>query len=85
MFPNKLASKVPNNIPKNPPFCYFVSLSIALVIPFNKILESSRARTIFILLFISYLKSLKLLFQTKTVSFDFYELMRTCDLVSNFP
>ena len=42
-FPNKLASKVPNNILKNPPFCSFVSFFIVLVTPSNKILESSRA------------------------------------------
>ena len=42
-FSNKLAPKVPNNILKNPPFCYFVSFFIALVTPFSNILESSRA------------------------------------------
>ena len=53
MFPIQLAPKVPHNIPKNPPFCSFVSFSIVLVIPFMKILESLIARTIFIISFIS--------------------------------
>ena len=30
-FPNKLAPNVPNNMPRNPPFCYFASLLIALL------------------------------------------------------
>ena len=38
MFPNRLATKLSNNIPKNSPFCSFVSFSVALVMPFNKIL-----------------------------------------------
>ena len=42
-FPNTLAPKVPNNSPKNYPFCSFVPFSIALLISFNRILESSRA------------------------------------------
>ena len=41
-FPNKLAPKVPNNMLKNHPFCFFVSFLIVLVTPFNKILESSK-------------------------------------------
>ena len=40
---NKLAPKVPSNILKNPPFCYFVSFLIIFVTPFNKIFESSKA------------------------------------------
>ena len=43
MFSNKHAPKVPNNIPKNPPFCSFVLFLIVLVTPFDKILESLRA------------------------------------------
>ena len=35
--PNKLAPKVPSNIPKNPPLCSLVSFSIVLLTPFNKI------------------------------------------------
>ena len=38
MFPNKLAPKVPNKIPENPPFCSFVSFLVVLV----NSLESSR-------------------------------------------
>ena len=59
MFPEKLAPKVPNNIPKNYRFCYFASFSIALVILFNKIFESSRAWTIFKISFISSLEIVK--------------------------
>ena len=59
MFPNKLAPKVTNNILKNPPYCSFVSFSIALVIPFNKTLESLRASTIFKILFVFWFEVLK--------------------------
>ena len=43
MFPNKLAPKVTNKIPKNPPFYSFVSFSIVSVTPLNKMLEFSRS------------------------------------------
>ena len=33
-FPNKLAPKVPNNIPINPPFCYLASSLIVSLTPF---------------------------------------------------
>ena len=33
-FPNELAAKVPNNIPRNPPFCSFASLLIVLLLHF---------------------------------------------------
>ena len=59
MFHKKLAPKVPNKIPKNPPLCSFVSFLIVLVIPFNKILESSRACTMFIMSFISLFEIIK--------------------------
>ena len=59
MFPNRLASKVPNNMLKYPPVCSFVLFSIILVTPFNKILESSRASTIFIMSFISLFEIIK--------------------------
>ena len=51
MLLNKLVPKVPNNILKNPFFP--ASFSTVLVIPFNKILEFSRAGTIFVMSFIS--------------------------------
>ena len=41
--PNKLASKVPKSIPKNPLLCSLVSVSVVLLTPFNKIAEFSRA------------------------------------------
>ena len=66
-----LAPKIPNNIPKNPPFCSFVSFSIALVMPFNKILESSRACSLKHLFL--HLKLLKLLFQNHLLSFEFLQ------------
>ena len=50
-FPNKLAPKVPNNIPRNPPFCSFVSLAHFINNP-----DSSRDLTIFMIAFISSLK-----------------------------
>ena len=51
--PNKLAPNVPSNILKNPPFCYFISFSIVLVTPFNKIPEFSNDSIIFIISFMS--------------------------------
>ena len=59
MFPNKVAPKVPDNIPKNPPFSSFVSFLIVLVTPFNKILEYSRAYPIFKMSFISSFEIIK--------------------------
>ena len=54
MFPNKLApNKAPYNIPKDPPFCHFLSFLIVLATPFNKSLESSRTWTIFIMSLVS--------------------------------
>ena len=51
--PNKLAPNVSSNILKNPPFCSLVSILIALLTPFNKIPEFSRALIIFIISFMS--------------------------------
>ena len=59
MFPYKVVPKVPSNVLKNPPFCPFVSFLIVLVTTFNKILESSRAWTIFIMSFISLFEIIK--------------------------
>ena len=58
-FPKKLAPRVPYNILKNPPFCFFVSFIIALVTPFSKIFESSSAWTTLIISFISSFDSIK--------------------------
>ena len=52
-FPNKLASNVPNNILRYPPFCYFTSFWTVSVIPFNNKPESSRGFTILITSFFS--------------------------------
>ena len=59
MFPHKLAPEVPNNIPKNYPFCPFVSFLIVLVTPFSKILESTRAYTVFKISFSSSFEIIK--------------------------
>ena len=40
-FPNKLAPKVPNNIPKNLQFCYFALCLIVSLTPFIKNPDSS--------------------------------------------
>ena len=69
MFPNKLAPKVPNTIPKNPLFYSFVSFSIVLVLSFNKILESSRAWTIFIMSFISSFQIIKVVLPEPCIFF----------------
>ena len=47
--PNKLAPKIPSNIPKTPPLCSLVSFSIVLLTPFNKIPEFSNASIILII------------------------------------
>ena len=59
MFPHKLAPEVPNNVPKNYPFCSFVSFLIVLVTPFSKILESTRAYTVFKISFSSSFEIIK--------------------------
>ena len=52
--PNKLASKVPKSILKNPPLCSLISFSLVLLTPFNKISEFSSS---LIILIISYVSS----------------------------
>ena len=55
-FPNERAPKVPNNIPRNPPFCYFASF---LIIPFTIFINNPNSlgdSAIFRLLFISSLE-----------------------------
>ena len=66
-----LAPKVPINIIKNPPFFSFVSFLITLVTYFNKILESSRAWTIFIMSFISSFEVIKVVVHEPCVFFLF--------------
>ena len=70
-FPNKLAPKVPNKIFKNPPFCSFVLFLIVLVTLFSKILESSRAGTIFIVSFISSFEIIKVVVPEPFFYFEF--------------
>ena len=72
MFPIRLAPKAPNNMPKNPPFCYFISLLIVSVTPFGKIFEFSRAWTIFITLFISLFEIIKVVVPEPFFSFFFF-------------
>ena len=55
-FPNKLASKVPNKIPENPPFCLFASYLIVSLTPFINKPDSSRDLIIFMISFISSLE-----------------------------
>ena len=69
MFPNKLAPKVPYNIPKNPPFCYFVSFLIVCVTPLSKLLEPSRASTIFVMSFISLFEIVKVVIPEPCIFF----------------
>ena len=57
IFPNNLAPKVPNNIPRNPHFCSFASfLIVSLTLFFINDSGSSRDLTIFIISFISSLE-----------------------------
>ena len=58
--------KARNNMFKIPPFYSFLSFLIVLLTPFNKIAETSRAWTIFIMSFI-----IKMLFLSRVFSFEF--------------
>ena len=58
-FPNKLAPKVPSNIPRNPSFCSFASFLIVSMTPFINKPESSRDLTIFMISSISLLEIIK--------------------------
>ena len=53
IFANKLATNVPNNLLRNPLFCFFVSFLIVSLTPSNNNTESSRDLTIFIVSSIS--------------------------------
>ena len=55
-FPNQLATKVSNNILRNPPFCYFASFFIVSLTPYLSKPDSPRDSIIFIISFISSLK-----------------------------
>ena len=55
-FRNKLALKVPNHIPRNPPFCSFVSFLIVSLTDFINKSDSSRDLIIFMISFISSLE-----------------------------
>ena len=50
---------MPFNVPMNPPLCSLVSFLTAFLTPSGKILEFSRAYTIFIMLFISLFEIIK--------------------------
>ena len=58
-YPNKLAPKLPNNIPRNIPFCFFASFLIASLKLFVNKQDSSTYLTIFIISFISSLEIVK--------------------------
>ena len=76
-FSNKLAPKVANKILKNPPFYYFLSILIVLVITFIKILELSRAWITFIISFISLFEIIKVVFPEPCIFFEFlHQLLR---------
>ena len=59
-FPNMLASNVPKNILRSPPFCYFAACLIILLTPFVIKPGSSSDLTIFIISFISSLEIINL-------------------------
>ena len=58
-FPNKLAPKVPKNIPGNPPFYSFTSFLIVSLMSFINKSDSLSDLTIFIISFISSLEIIK--------------------------
>ena len=70
-FPNKLPTKLPYNMLKNLRFCSFVSFLIVLVIPFSKMLESSRAGTILLMSFISSFEIIKIVAPEPCIFFEF--------------
>lgn len=74
IYPNKLAPKIPNKIPKIPPFYFFIFFSIVLVTLFNKISESSRVLTIFIMLFISSFEIISVVILERCIFFQFLHL-----------
>ena len=55
-FSNKLAPTVPNNIPRNSPFCYFAFILIVSPTPFINKPDSLRDLTILMISFISSLE-----------------------------
>ena len=71
MFPSKPVPRIPNNFHKNPPFYTFDSFLIVLVTPSNKTLESSKAGTIFIPLFISLFDIIKVVVPEPCIFFEF--------------
>ena len=50
-FPYKLAPNVPNNIPRNAPFCYFASFLVVSLTRFINKPDSSSDLTVFIISF----------------------------------
>ena len=68
-FPSNIYPKVPTSVPRNPPLCYLVSFLIVLVIPFSKILESSRAGTIFVMSFIFSFEIIKVVVSEPCIFF----------------
>ena len=73
MFPNKLAPKVLNNI-RNNSICSFVSFLIVLVTPSYKILEFSRAWTIFIMSLIFSFEIIKIVVPEPWIFFSILAL-----------
>ena len=55
-FPNRLATKVPTNIPRNPPFFSFNSFLIVSLTLFIDHSDSSKGSTVLMISFISLLK-----------------------------
>ena len=55
-FPNKLAPKMSNKIPRNPPLCFYTSFLIASLTRFINKPDPSSELTIFIISFISSFK-----------------------------
>ena len=65
-FPNKLAPKLPNKIPRNLPFCSFASFLIVSLTPFINKPDSSKDLTIFIMPFISSLGIINVVHKAKS-------------------
>ena len=63
-FPNKIAPRVPNYKPRNPPFCFFVSFSIVSSI------VSSRDLIIFMISLIYLFEIISVFIPDSNVSFE---------------
>ena len=73
--PNKLAPNVPNNMPRNPPFCYFDSFLVVSLTPVINKPDFLRNLTIFMRPFISSFEIINVFSPTFTYFYLFLRLL----------